>query len=254
MIGKTIACGLQKGGVAKTTTTLNLSAALAMMGYKVLMIDNDPQASLTFISGYQTPIEKNNIIDIYDGCADIHDLILPVECCENLFLIPSHINLSAMELSLISKVNREYKLQRALAPLKEEYDFILIDCPPSLNMLNVNAVVSADGIICCCEPKVMAVQGLLLYNKTIANLKYEMNLNYTFLGVVITRIGAGKDAKDIMEVMEKNYPILGRSKELVITSKGDIDGIPLVISNPSHINSLMYKQMAEKIIDWRDNS
>lgn len=252
MLGKVISFGLQKGGVAKTTTTYNVSAMLAMKGYKVLMVDNDPQTSLTFIAGFQDfeALADNNISQVYSGEKNAEEIILKVECCDNLYLLPSHINLSEQEMKLMSQMNRERKLEKILAPLKEKFDFICIDCPPSLGLLNMNCVVASDGIIYCCDPSVMSTQGLALYNRTVSQIKYEMECNFEFLGLIITKIGNGNDSKYIVDALRSQFDVLGEIKQTVEVSKREIEGIPLVVAKPSHINSIQHRNIAEKIINW----
>lgn len=252
MRGKVISFGLQKGGVAKTTTTYNISALLAKMGYKVLMVDNDPQTSLTYIAGFHDfdKLQESNITHVYREEKSAKDIILKVECVDNLYLLPAHIDLSAMDMELILKTNRERKLAKILEPLKQEFDFICIDCPPSLGMLNMNSVAASDAIIYCCEPATLAVQGLALYNATVAKIKQDLELDYTFLGLIITKVGKGNDCRDIVNLLRNNFPVLGEIKQTVEVSKREMEGVPLSIAKPSHINSIEHREIAEKIIEW----
>lgn len=256
MSGKVISFGLQKGGVAKTTTTYNISAILAKMGYKVLMVDNDPQTSLTYIAGFRNfdELQYSNLSQVYSGEKEAKDIMLKVECVDNLYLLPSHIALSLTEMKLNPMMSRELVLAKILAPLKQEFDFICVDCPPSLGLLNMNNVAASDGIIYCCEPATLAVQGLALYHSTVAEIKRGLNLDTTFLGLIITKVGKGNDCKDIVNLLKKNFPVLGEIKQTVEVSKREMEGIPLSIAKPSHINSIAHRDIAEKIVEWAKNN
>lgn len=184
-MGKAIAIANQKGGVGKTTTSINLSACLAEKGKKVLVIDTDPQGNTT--SGFG--IDKNNLeTTIYElilGECSIGDCIIK-EVIKNVSLVPSNVNLAAAEIELIGIDRKEYILKKEVDYIKGEYDFIIIDCPPSLNMLTINAMTTADSILVPIQCEYYALEGLSQLIHTINLVKERLNPELDMEGVVFT--------------------------------------------------------------------
>ena len=184
-MGKIIAIANQKGGVGKTTTSINLSACFAEKGKKVLVIDTDPQGNTT--SGYG--IDKNNLEDtIYElilGECSIGDCIIK-NVVENVSVLPANVNLAAAEIELIGIDKKEYILKKEVDYVKEEFDFIIIDCPPSLNMLTINAMTTADSVLVPIQCEYYALEGLSQLIHTINLVKERLNPDLDMEGVVFT--------------------------------------------------------------------
>lgn len=188
-MGKVLAVTNQKGGVGKTTTTINLSAALAELGYKVLLVDSDPQGNATSGLGFvKDDIEKC----VYNGLIDevsLKELLLPTNM-ENLFLLPSTIRLAGAELELTSVFGREYRLRSLLEPARDDYDFIFIDCPPSLGLLTINALTVADSFIVPIQSEFYALEGVAQLMNTVELVKKIFNPTIKLEGVVMTMYDA----------------------------------------------------------------
>ena len=184
-MGRIIAIANQKGGVGKTTTSINLSAALAAKGKKVLVIDTDPQGNTT--SGFG--IEKNELEDtIYElilGECSIRDCIIS-NVIKNVSVVPSNVNLAAAEIELIGVDKKEFILKNEVDYVKDDYDFIIIDCPPSLNMLTINSMTTADSVLVPIQCEYYALEGLSQLIHTINLVKERLNPNLNIDGVVFT--------------------------------------------------------------------
>jgi chromosome partitioning protein len=185
---KIIAIVNQKGGVGKTTTAANLGAALADRGQQVLLIDLDPQGNLTIANGIQAHELKNTIYEVLKRQAPIGAAVVKVDRPgSQLDLIPAALNLSGAEAELISEAAREYILKEALQGLDREYDFILIDCPPSLGLLTINALAAADGYIIPLAAEFLALFGTNQLLQVVDIVKQRLNANLNLTGVVITQ-------------------------------------------------------------------
>lgn len=189
---KVIALTNQKGGVAKTTTTLNLGAGLAKIGNKVLLIDADPQGSLTVSLGLRNPDELNttlaSVLDdvMEDRLTDKTKGILHHK--EGMDLIPSNIELSGMETKLFNVISREFVLKNYIDTVREHYDYILIDCMPSLGMMTINALVAADSVIIPSQPNFLSTKGLDLLLHSIGKIKRTVNKELKLDGIVLTMV------------------------------------------------------------------
>ena len=200
---KVIAVANQKGGVGKTTTAVNLGVALGRLGKRVLLIDADPQGSLT----RSCKIDKPDELDVtlsellaYQMTGESKDMIYddPIRSFENIDLIPSNISLSGTETALFNCMSRESVLKRTIEPLRNMYDVILIDCMPSLGMMTINALVAADSVIIPCEPSYLSVKGLDLLLHSIARVKRQINPDLKIDGVLMTMVDARtNNARDI---------------------------------------------------------
>ena len=188
-MGRIIAIANQKGGVGKTTTAINLSACLAEAGCKVLVIDADPQGNTTSGLGVDKNRLNHTIYEMMIGECDITDCVIR-DVFDNLDIVPSNINLSGAEIELIGIDRKEYILKNASASLKEEYEYILIDCPPSLNMLTVNALTAADAVLVPIQCEFYALEGLSQLIHTINLVKKRLNAALDIEGVVFTMYDA----------------------------------------------------------------
>jgi len=256
---KTIIFGNQKGGVAKTTSTYNVATQLALKGYRVLMVDSDPQASLTIICG-KVPEEylgRNLAALLYDqeGKVDIHDCIismdniLPKTAEGTLSLIPCEIEMSGGDLDFVSRPKNSELLSMVLKRVKDEYDFICIDCLPSLGMISINDISASDYIIGCVEPTYQAYRGVNYYAQTVDRLIKLYDFDTKFLGIIITKTTHSNDSKDLTELLHSEHKVFGVVPSSVEVTKGEVDGIPVSTRKPSHIGSLAYSNATEKILD-----
>lgn len=245
---KVIAIANQKGGVAKTTTTHNLGVALAAKGKRVLLIDLDSQASLTISVGLEPLEVKRTIVDVLrkDG--------VPVgECIERisdrLHIVTSIIDLAPMEMELLSRASREKILDRALRPVRGEYDFILVDCPPQLSILTINALSCADSVIIPVKTDYLAYRGLTQLQDSIQEIQELINPELKVLGVIATlyekRVA---DDNEILAALRKEYNLLGVIKRLAVAKKGIYDGLAVVEQTPGSEISIEYNKIADMII------
>lgn len=243
-----IAIANQKGGVAKTTTTHNLGVALAEKGKKVLLIDLDSQASLTISLGIE-PLEiKRTVVDILKKkSVSIKECIYKVYT--NLDIVTSIIDLASMEVEMLSRASREKILDRAITPIKNEYDYILIDCPPQLSILTINALSCADGVIIPVKTDYLAYRGLTQLNDSISEIKDLINEKLKIYGIIATFYETRvKDDKEILEMLKKEYNLIGIIKKQVAAKKGIYDGMAAVQAVPESDISKEYVKIADMII------
>ncbi len=184
-MGKIIAIANQKGGVGKTTTAINLAACLAILEKKVLLVDSDPQANSSSGTGVSPDEELYTIYDCMVNDIDPHEAIVETET-PNLYVIPSSINLVGAELELISRIRREYVMKEFLDKLKDEFDYIFIDCLPSLGLVTVNALTAADSVLIPVQCEVFALEGLGKLKNTINLVKKQLNPKLEIEGILLS--------------------------------------------------------------------
>ena len=184
-MGRIIAIANQKGGVGKTTTAINLSACLAEMGQKVLTVDMDPQGNTTSGLGVDKNEVDNTVYQLLIGACTLEQSIVK-NAIENLDLIPSNVNLSGAEIELIGIPEKEYILKKQVDTVRDQYDYIIIDCPPSLSMLTVNAMTTADTVLVPIQCEYYALEGLSQLMHTINLVKQRLNPDLVMEGVVFT--------------------------------------------------------------------
>ena len=251
-MGRIIAIANQKGGVGKTTTSINLSSCIAAKGKKVLVVDIDPQGNTT--SGYG--IEKNDLDNtIYElmlGDCSIEDCIIK-DVIENISILPSNVNLAAAEIELIGVDKKEYILKNEIDWVKDRYDYIIIDCPPSLSLLTVNAMNTADSVLVPIQCEYYALEGLSQLIHTVNLVKERLNPNLEMEGVVFTMYDSRTNlSAQVVEnvkshLNQKVYrTVIPRNIRL---AEAPSYGQPINIYDPKSAGAESYLALAEEVID-----
>ena len=252
-MGKTIAVANQKGGVGKTTTSINLSSCLAEKGKNVLVIDTDPQGNTT--SGFG--IDKNNLdYSIYElmlGECTISDCVIK-NVLDNISVVPSNVNLAAVEIELIGVDKKEYILKKEMDYIKDEYDYIIIDCPPSLNMLTINSMTTADSVLVPIQCEYYALEGLSQLIHTINLVKERLNPDLEMEGVVFTMYDSRTNLSlQVVENVKQNLrgqkifnTLIPRNIRL---AEAPSHGMPINLYESKSAGAEAYRELAYEIID-----
>lgn len=242
----------QKGGVGKTTSTINMGAALAEFGRKVLLVDLDPQGALSAglgISHEELDVTVHNLL--VDNSSSIFDAILS-SGVENLDLVPANIDLSAAEIQLVNEVGREQALARALRPVMKDYDFIIIDCQPSLGLLTVNALSCADSVMIPVESEYFSLRGLALLMDTVEKVRDRLNFKLEVLGILVTMFD--RRTLHAREVMERLVEAFGdKVFDSVITRtvrfpETSVAGEPISTWAPKSSGAIQYRNLAAEVV------
>ncbi len=251
-MGRIIAIANQKGGVGKTTTTINLSAALAEAGKQVLTIDIDPQGNTTSGLGVDKNSVERTIYDLILGECSIEESVI-VSDFENLYLIPSNVDLAGAEIELIGIQDKEFIVKRAVEQIRNDYDFIIIDCPPSLNMLTINAMTTADTILVPIQCEYYALEGLSQLLHTINLVKERLNPNLDMEGVVFTMYDARTNLSlQVVENVKNNLhqkiykTIIPRNVRL---AEAPSHGLPITVYDTKSAGAESYRLLAEEVIN-----
>lgn len=250
-MGRIIAIANQKGGVGKTTTAINLSACLAEKGQKVLAIDMDPQGNMSSGLGLDKDSIDKTIYDMIIGENDIEEVI-DRGTIENLDILPSNVDLSAVEIELIDVDNKEFVVKDAIQKVKDNYDFIIIDCPPSLNTLTVNAMTAADTVLVPIQCEYYALEGLSQVMRTINLVRRKMNPSLEMEGVVFTMYDARTNLSlEVVENVKNNLneriykTIIPRNVRL---AEAPSHGMPINIYDSKSAGAENYRLLAAEVI------
>ena len=250
-MGRIIAFANQKGGVGKTSSCVNLAACLAEMGKRVLIVDADPQGNATTGLGYFKDGIKGSVYNVLSEEKDARSFVLPT-CTDNLFLLPSSIDLVGAEVELVFRENYEKCLKSHLNPLKDEYDYVFEDCPPSLGILTLNALTAADGIIVPmqCEYYALESVGRLMY--TVSIVKEKINVEPVLEGIILTMYdGRSLLCRQIEEEVRSHFggtvfdTVIPRSVRI---SEAPGFGVPVTVHAPASRGAKAYGELAAEFL------
>ncbi len=250
-MGRIIAIANQKGGVGKTTTSVNLSACLAYLGKKVLLIDIDPQGNASSGVGVNKGDVNQCIYDVLIDDVSIKDTILETKV-ENLHIVPATISLAGAEIELVSTISREVRLKKAIQEVEDLYDYIIIDCPPSLGLLTINSLTASNFIIIPVQCEFYALEGLSQLLSTIRLVQKHLNKNLQIDGVLLTMFDARTNLGiQVIEEVKKYFQdkvyktIIPRNVRL---SEAPSHGEPIIIYDPKSRGAEVYLELAKEVI------
>ncbi|MBZ4652968.1 MAG: Cobyrinic acid ac-diamide synthase [Peptococcaceae bacterium] len=251
-MGKVLVIANQKGGVAKTTTAINLGACLASLGKKVLIIDVDPQGNATSGLGINKTSTGRCIYDCLINGMPMKSIILSTQV-DNLFVAPATIQLAGAEVELVSAISREMKLKKAIAPIKDDYEFIIIDCPPSLGLLTLNAMTAADSVLIPIQCEYYALEGLSQLMNTIILVKKHLNPELKIEGTVLTMFDARTNLSIQVVDEVKARPELKMFSSIiprnVRLSEAPSHGMPIILYDPKSKGAEQYQELAKEVIE-----
>ncbi len=248
-LARVIAFANQKGGVAKTTSTLNLAAALAEQDHRVLCIDMDPQGNLTMSQGLNPDSIERSMFDVLVHRLPIQNVIENAE----VDLAVSSIDLAGAEMALSSMIGRERALEKALLPMKTEYDYILVDTPPSLGLLTINALVAADHVIVPVQCEYLSLRGLVQLENTLAMIRENLNPNVEIMGILPTMFDRRTlHAREAVEILEENFGDLvfkTRIKKTIRYAEAPVKGTSVLKYDPSGNAANAYRDLAKEVLN-----
>jgi chromosome partitioning protein len=245
---KVIAFANQKGGVAKTTTTLNLAAAFAEQGHRVLCVDMDPQGNLTMSQGIDPDTLEQSMFDVL-----VHDLsIREVIRRREIDVACASIDLAGAEIAMSTKIGRERALTKALASIQDDYDWVFVDTPPSLGLLTVNALTAADQVIVPVQCEYLSMRGLLQLQNTLAMIRENLNPDVQIAGILPTMVDTRTlHAKEALEILEENFGdrVFGaRIRKTVRFAEAPVKGMSVLKYDPKGTAADAYRQLAKEVL------
>ena len=250
-MNRVIAIANQKGGVGKTTTAINLSSCLASLGKKVLALDLDPQGNMTSGLGVDKDEIERSVYDLIIGNAGIEECICK-NVLDNLDVLPSNIDLSAAEIEMIGIENKEFILKNEMEKIKDVYDFVIVDCPPALSMLTINAMTTADSVLVPIQCEYYALEGLTQLIHTIELVQERLNSSLQIEGVVFTMYDARTNlslqvVENVKDNLNQNIykTIIPRNIRL---AEAPSYGMPINIYDPKSAGAESYMQLADEVI------
>jgi chromosome partitioning protein len=248
-VATVIAFANQKGGVAKTTTTLNLGVALVEQGLRVLAVDLDPQGNLTMSQGWNPDEIDRSLFDVLVHRLPITEIVRKNE----LDVAVSSIDLAGAELALSSMIGRERALEKALLEVRENYDFILIDTPPSLGLLTINALVAADGVIVPVQCEYLSLRGLVQLENTLSMIRENLNPNVAIQGILATMFDRRLlHSREAVEILRENFGDLvlnTKIRKTVRYAEAPVKGQSIFKYDPSGEAASMYRDLAKEVLD-----
>ncbi len=248
-LAKVIAFANQKGGVAKTTSTLNLAAALKEKEYRVLCVDMDPQGNLTMSQGLNPDSIERSMFDVLVHRLPIENVIEKAE----IDLAVSSIDLAGAELALSSMIGRERALEKALLPMKDQYDYVLIDTPPSLGLLTINALVAADHVIVPVQCEYLSLRGLVQLENTLTMIRENLNPNVAIMGILPTMFDRRTlHAREAVEILEENFGDLvfkTRIKKTIRYAEAPVKGTSVLKYDPTGNAANAYRDLAKEVLN-----
>jgi chromosome partitioning protein len=248
-MARVIAFANQKGGVAKTTSTLNLAVAMKEQGYRVLMIDLDPQGNLTMSQGFNPDDIDRSMFDVLVHKLPIEEVVRNAEAD----LAVASIDLAGAELALSSMIGRERTLEKSLAPIKERYDYILIDTPPSLGLLTINAFVAADGVIVPVQTEYLSLRGLVQLENTLSMVRENLNPNVEIMGILPTMYDRRLlHSREAVEILKENFGDLvynTRIRKTIRYAEAPVKGQSVLAYDPEGEAAGMYRDLAKEVLN-----
>jgi len=248
-VGRVIAFANQKGGVAKTTTTLNLAVAFKEQGLNVLVVDLDPQGNLTMSQGFNPDAIERSMYDVLVNRLPIEEVIQQAE----VDIAVSSIDLAGAELALSSMIGRERALEKAIAPIRDSYNYILIDTPPSLGILTVNALVAANGVIVPVQCEYLSLRGLVQLENTLSMIRENLNPDVEIQGILPTMFDKRTlHAREAIDILEENFGDLvfdTKIRKTIRYAEAPVKGTSVLAYDPTGEAAQAYRRLAREVLN-----